>query len=216
MPGERDTLGRRLGIYLVADPDQAVSDLIAMVESALAHGVTAVQLRAKRLTDREHVLLATAIAARCRHHGALFLMNDRIDIALASGADGVHLGVDDVPLSVARRLLGPAAVIGYSPETDLEAAKAAANGANYLGVGPVFGTSSKSDAGVPIGLDGLRRRVELAGVPVIGIGGISAGTASSVISTGAIGIAVVGAILRSANPGDATRELVQSVRRVAE
>ncbi len=213
MPVASETLAYRLGIYLVADPDQVESDLTAVVDAALKCGVTAVQLRAKHLTDRELLGLSSTMATCCRHHGALFLVNDRVDIALASGADGVHLGVDDLPLATARQLLGPEAIIGYSPETDLETRIARANGADYLGVGPVFGTASKSDAGEPIGRCGLHHRVEIAQIPVIGIGGITAATAASVISTGAVGVAVVGAILRSTNPGASARDLVHAVRK---
>lgn len=201
----------RLALYLVADPDQTSRDLIEIVEIALANGVTAIQLRSKTLTDRETLTLAKAIVERCCAAGAMSIINDRLDIALAAGANGIHLGVDDLPIGDARRL-APNLVIGYSPETDEQASAAAASGANYLGVGPVFGTVSKADAGAAIGLATVKRRATFAGVPVIGIGGISATTAKSVIEAGADGVAVVSAILRAPEPGPATRKLSETIR----
>lgn len=196
-------LEERLALYLVADPTQTTGPFLPAVDAALANGVTAVQLRAKHLTDREMLALARELWRRCRSCDALFLVNDRVDIALASGADGVHLGVDDVPVEDARRMLGPGAVVGFSPETDEQTREAQARGADYLGVGPVVTTASKGDAGSPIGLEGLRRRVVLAGIPVIGIGGITPSTYPDVLATGAAGAAVIGAILRTPDPGTA-------------
>jgi thiamine-phosphate pyrophosphorylase len=204
-------LVRRLAVYLVADPDQTDLPLIGLVEAALAGGATAVQLRAKSLSDRELVALADDLGNRCRAAGALFVVNDRLDIALAVGADGVHLGVDDLPIERARMIAGPTFVVGYSPETDGQAAAASRRGANYLGIGPVFGTRSKADAGEAIGLATLRRRVGLAGIPAIGIGGIDSTNAASVVECGAAGVAVVGAILRAQDPTDATKMLADAV-----
>jgi thiamine-phosphate diphosphorylase len=193
-------LASRLRLYLVADPDHVRTDLVMMIEGALRGGVTAVQLRYKHGTDREALELARWLRSRTAEHGALFLVNDRLDLALASGADGIHLGVDDLPLEDARRIGGPDLVIGYSPETDEQTRHAAERGATYLGVGPVFGTATKSDAGMAIGLETLSRRAELAGVPTIGIGGIGAQTARSVINAGAVGVAVVSAISMQESP----------------
>jgi thiamine-phosphate diphosphorylase len=200
-----DTLTENLSLYLVADPEQTVAAFLPAVDAALANGVTTVQLRAKHSSDRELLQLALVLAERCRRHDALFLVNDRVDIALASGAGGVHLGVDDLPVEIARSLLGQDAVIGFSPETDEQTREARERGANYLGVGPVIATASKDDAGQPIGFSGLRRRVDLAGIPVIGIGGITSDTYRDVLATGAVGAAVIGAILRAPDPGHATR-----------
>jgi thiamine-phosphate pyrophosphorylase len=200
-----------LAVYLVADPEQTNRNLLEDVSAALAGGVTAVQLRAKALSDRETLSLARAIATRCADRRALFLMNDRVDLALAAGAHGVHLGVDDLPIEDARRLLGAGAVIGFSPETDAQAADAGSRGADYLGVGPVFGTTSKSDAGVAIGTETIRRREQLAGIPTIGIGGITSTNAPLVIEAGAVGVAVVGAILRADNPCAATQRLANAI-----
>lgn len=206
-------LARRLAVYLVADPSQTSRDLLADVEAALAGGVTAVQLRAKQVSDRETLALARAMIEPCRRRNALFLLNDRIDLALAAGADGVHLGVDDLPLADARRLLPPNALIGYSPDTDGQAANAGALGADYLGIGPCFTTTTKLDAGEAIGPEGFARRAGLSGLPCIGIGGITAENAAEVIEAGAVGVAVTGAILRAANPERAASTLAGVVRR---
>ena len=182
-----------------------------MVERALAGGVTAVQLRCKALSDRETLGFARAIRAITWNASALFLVNDRLDIALATEADGVHLGVDDLPLADARHIGGPGMIFGYSPETDNQVESAKLLGANYLGVGPVFGTSTKTDAGAAIGLETLARRVTLAKMPVIGIGGITAQNAGSVIRAGAAGVAVVSAISLQNDPKSAARNLRSAV-----
>ena len=183
-----------------------------MIEAALNGGVTAVQLRCKHRPDREVFELARRARALTREHEALFLVNDRVDIALASDADGVHLGVDDLPIEDARRIGGPDFVIGYSPETDAQAQDAAARGADHLGVGPVFGTATKADAGTAIGLQTVTQRADLAGIPIIGIGGITASNARSVIDAGAVGVAVVSAISIQGDP----RRAAEMLRRVLD
>jgi thiamine-phosphate pyrophosphorylase len=200
-----------LAVYLVADPGQTQRDLVDDVDAALCGGVTAVQLRAKHLNDRELFGLAMRIRGLTANREALFFVNDRLDIALATGADGVHLGVDDLPLISARTTAPPDFFIGYSPETDEQAAIAHANGADYLGVGPIFGTTSKADAGDAIGLEALARRVNFAGIPVIGIGGIEVSNSASVIEAGAVGVAVVSAILRTPDPEIAAKQLAELV-----
>ncbi len=206
-----DALARRLAIYLVADPDQAPGDLVAMAELALGAGATAVQLRSKLLPDGPFLSLAERLLSRCRRAGALFVVNDRLDVALAVGADGLHLGTSDFPLPLARRLGGADLILGYSPETDRQAAEARSLGAHYVGVGPVFATASKDDAGAAIGLPTMRRRIAAAGLPSVGIGGITAANAGEVVANGADGVAVISAILRAADPADATRALAAAV-----
>jgi thiamine-phosphate pyrophosphorylase len=208
---DRAHLAARLAVYLVADTGATKRPLLDDVGAALAGGVTAVQLRAKTVTDREALALALAIQRLCDDRSALFLLNDRLDLALLSKANGVHLGVDDIPLDSARALLGSGAIIGYSPETDIQTTTAGTLGADYLGVGPVFGTTSKSDAGTAIGLATIHRRVDLAGIPVIGIGGVTTGNAGSVISAGAVGVAVVGAVLHAHDPRRAAADLRSAV-----
>lgn len=196
-----------LRLYLVADPDHVDGNLIATVGAALRGGATAIQLRAKRMSDREQLAMAAHLATMCRERGVPLLINDRIDIALAAGADGVHLGVDDLPVTAARAIAGPGFLIGFSPDSDDQIAGAASAGADYLGIGPVFATRTKDDAGAALGLDGFRRRCEISPVPVVGIGGIAVHNAASVIDAGATGVAVVSAIMRSEGPEQAARDL---------
>lgn len=200
-------LAAALRLYLVADPHGSRGDFLTAVEAALRGGVTMVQLRAKSLSDRDLLQQAIELRALCATHNAVFIVNDRVDIALASGADGIHLGVDDLPLDAARELGGPDFIIGYSPETDEQIRSAASRGASYLGIGPVFGTTSKHDAGDALGTDEFRRRIQLSNLPSVGIGGITAENAGAVINTGAVGVAVISAILASHDPEEAALQL---------
>jgi thiamine-phosphate diphosphorylase len=197
-----------LRLYLVVGSQSAPGGLLETVEAALLGGVTAVQLREKSGTDLEILRTAERLRELCTDHGAALFLNDRIDLALAAGADGVHLGVDDLPIPAARRIAHSDFWIGFSPDTDTGARSARLEGASYLGVGPVFGTASKSDAGPAIGLGLLKRRLMVADLPVIGIGGIDASNAASVIQAGAAGVAVMSAILQSADP----RAAAESIR----
>lgn len=196
-----------LRLYLVADPEHCHGELVEMVESAITGGVTIVQLRAKQLSDLEHVNLAKRVGTACRSLGVPFLVNDRVDIALAASAEGVHLGVDDLPLEDARSIGGQGFLIGYSPETDEQLISADGRGADYLGIGPIFGTSTKPDAGSALGLETFESRVRLANIPVVGIGGITVSNAEFVLDAGATGVAVVSAILNADNPHEAARQL---------
>jgi thiamine-phosphate pyrophosphorylase len=191
-------------------------DVLATVAAALAAGAPCIQVRAKGLTDREHLALASAVAERCREAGALCLVNDRVDVALASGADGVHLGADDFPVEVARRLAGERLLIGGTARDAATARGLVAAGADYLGVGPVYATTSKSGLPEPIGLDGLRTVAGAVDVPVIGISGITAARVSAVMDAGAHGVAVVGAVSDADDPAAATRELLVRLARVHE
>ena len=204
-------LGNALRVYFVADPSQSPAPITDVVAAALAGGVTMVQLRAKSMHDRGAYALGRVLLQACRTTGAGFIVNDRLDLALALGADGIHLGVDDLPIEEARRLSPPGLIIGYSPETDEQARRARDRGANYLGVGPVYGTVSKTDAGGAIGIGVLERRLWLSRLPTIGIGGVTPENASEVISAGASGVAVIGAIARARDPETAARSLRESV-----
>lgn len=208
---DRRWLSSKLSVYLVADPDQTRHDLARAVEAALANGVTAVQLRAKRGTDRETLELARRLNQLCRNFDALFVVNDRLDLALASEAGGVHLGVGDLPVDLARRLGGEALIVGYSPETGDQTRQAAHLGADYVGVGPVYTTASKDDAYSEIGPLGLARLSRIAQIPTVGIGGITPANAAAVIEAGAVGVAVIGAILRAGDPGAAAANLAATV-----
>ncbi len=205
-------LAHQIRRYLVTDPRAEAPDrLLEISRQALEGGVTTVQLRAKGWADRQILEAALGLRGLCDVHGALFLVNDRVDIALASRADGVHLGVDDLPVAAARELLGPDAVIGYSPEGDGDRATAVTEGANYLGVGPVYGTSTKGDAGPALGIERFEEIVRASTVPVIGIGGITAERAPAVVSAGAVGVAIVGDIFFAGDPRAAAQRLKEAI-----
>lgn len=200
--------GNTLRLYLVADPEHCRSDVIATVNAAIHGGVTCLQLRAKTLPDREHLDLANRLRAMCHEYGVPFIVNDRFDIALLSGADGLHLGVDDLPVESVRAQAPEGFIIGFSPESDEQIRHAKDRGVDYLGIGPVYGTQTKADAGLALGIAEFRRRCEISPVPVVGIGGISVTNAHEVLDAGAQGVAVVSAILDADDPNRAARELV--------
>jgi thiamine-phosphate pyrophosphorylase len=212
-PEEVQRLQQQLRICVLLDPDQTAFKLDELVAGVLRGGATAIQVRSKARSDRSYFELAQATADRCREAGVLCIVNDRVDIAIAAGADGVHLGVTDLPVAQARALAGPSFVIGFSPETDQEATDAASQGASYLGVGPAYGSDSKLDAGEPIGSMTIGRRARLSGLPTMGIGGITPDRVAPIIEAGADGVAVIGAVLRSRDPEAATRELRAAVER---
>lgn len=200
-------LREALTLYLVMDLDAVHGDPIVAADLALRGGVTMLQLRGKNRTDRELLGIAIDLRKVCARYTVPFIVNDRLDIALAAGADGVHLGVDDLPLSAARAVAGKGFIIGYSPETDEQITGASFERANYLGIGPVYATSTKSDAGKALGLEEFARRVRLANLPTVGIGGINASNASDVLAAGADGVAVISAILSAPDIERAARQL---------
>jgi thiamine-phosphate pyrophosphorylase len=165
------------------------------VEAAIAGGVTMVQIREKQAETREFFTIALEVQAVTRRHKIPLVVNDRVDIALAIGAEGLHLGQSDIPIAVARRLVGKNMFIGVSTGTVEEAAAAEKDGADYLGVGAVFPTGSKADAGEAIGLKGLAEIRGAVKIPLVAIGGIGEANAADVIRAGADGVAVISAIL---------------------
>ena len=190
-------------------------DALIVAEAALEAGAQTLQVRSKTGTDRDRFRLARLIAERCRAAGATCLVNDRVDLALAVGADGVHVGADDLPVPEARRLMGPDALVGGTARDPETARRLVDEGASYLGVGPTFATSSKSGLPEPIGVDGLRAVVEAVDVPVIAIAGITVRTVDEVIATGAWGVAVIGAIVDAPDPHSATHDLMVAVAKAA-
>jgi len=179
------------------------------VTAALAAGAPAVQVRAKDASARELLELGRAILPAARASGALLFVNDRLDVALALGADGVHLGPDDVPVAAARRSAPEGFLIGASTDDPDVARRLAAAGASYIGCGTVYATMTKPDAGDVIGLDGLDRVAAAVDVPVIGIGGITVERAAEVAAqTRAAGVAVVGAVMRAPDVAAAVRGLL--------
>lgn len=179
-----------------------------MLDAALRGGAPAVQIRAKDAAAGELFALATRVGPTVRAAGALLVVNDRLDVALACGADGVHLGPDDLPVADARRTAPAGFLIGYSTDAPDEARRAVNEGADYIGCGAVYSTPNKPDAGAPIGLDRLTRVVESVDVPVLGIGGVVLEHAMEVAATGAAGCAVIGAVMAAQDPEVAVRDLL--------
>ena len=173
---------------------------VQLAELALAGGADTIQLREKGASTKEMIRAAGEMQRVCRKAGAIFIVNDRVDVAMASGADGVHLGQDDFPIPLARKLLGEKAVIGGSAGTMEEARKCRAEGADYIGFGPVFPTSSKADAGPVGGLELLQRVVEAIPLPIVAIGGITTENAYLVMNAGVHGVAVISAVCCEADP----------------
>ena len=181
------------------------------VEAALAGGVDCLQLRCKEAPEREFLDWALQLREVTRKHRVPLLVNDRIDLALACAADGVHLGLADLPVPVARRLLGPEACIGGSAHSLATARQMEQAGADYLGLGPIFeARGTKPDAEAPGGLALLRDARATTDLPLVAIGGIQVANAASVAAAGADGIAVVSALLRSPDPATTARELRQA------
>lgn len=197
--------------YLVTDGDMCGSrSLVAVVEAALAGGVNIVQYRHKGAGTRRMVEEAGALCGLCRRYGVLFVVNDRVDVALAVKAQGVHLGQEDMPLAIAREILGPEAIIGMSASNVREAVEAESGGADYVGASAVFATPTKGEAPA-MGLEGLAEICRSVSVPVIGIGGLHQDNAAAVMAAGARGVAVVSAVMAAPDPEDAARKLAAKV-----
>ncbi len=184
-----------------------------LAEMAIEGGADTIQFRQKAGSTRELVESAQGVQAACAGHGVSLIVNDRADIALAVGATGAHFGQDDLPIAVGRRILLPEMIIGASARTEDKILEAISAGADYIGFGPIYQTSSKPDAELPKGLEALRRMSEIAQCPVIAIGGITAETAYEVIRAGAHGIAVISAVCGQVDPEAATRHLWSEVQR---
>lgn len=199
-------------LYVLTDR-RAVGDrsLVDVIRAAIQGGATAVQLRDKDASTRALIELGRALLAITRPAGVPLIVNDRVDVALAIDADGVHVGQDDMPAVLARRLLGPERILGVSAGTVEEALQAQADGADYVGTGDVYGTPTKADAGIPIGIDGLAEVVRAVSIPVVAIGGIKAENAAAALAAGASGVAVISAILGASDPEAAARQLRQIV-----
>lgn len=191
-----------LSLYLVLDPDMAggVDPAVNLATVAIASGVTCLQLRAPAWKKRKLLTLAERLLPICRHAAVPLIINDHLDVAMACHADGVHLGQSDLPVALAREWLGNEAIIGLSVSNRQQLADSAVQGANYLGVGPVFATATKPDADPAIGLDRFAALMQSKPLPVVAIGGITPDTTRDVIRAGADGIAVVSAICQSAHP----------------
>jgi len=194
-------------LYLVTDRDlMAASNIEECVEQAVSGGCTVVQLREKTASSREFYETAIRVRKITADCGVPLIINDRADIALAVNADGVHIGQEDLPIDAARRIAGKDAVIGVSVSNLTEALAAASMGADYLGVGAMFATGTKTDANIT-GMDELRRIRAAVKIPIVVIGGINKDTVPLFAGTGIDGIAVVSAVVSQKDSGGAAREL---------
>jgi thiamine-phosphate pyrophosphorylase len=201
-----------LRLYLCTDRGLTLGrPLASAVESAIEGGVTMLQVREKTAESRDFYEFALEARRITKTHHIPLVINDRLDIALAVSADGLHIGQSDLPLSVVRCICGEKLFIGVSAGTVEEALAAEAGGADYLGVGPVFPTGSKADAGDAIGIEDLKKICSAVRIPVVGIGGIGVQTAAEVMKTGSAGIAVISAILSQPDIKAAAERLRRAV-----
>lgn len=199
-------------LHLIVITDRALArprPVEAVVEAALQAGAPVIQLREKVRTVRETLPLARRIRMATHAAGALFFVNDRLDLALAVGADGIHLGPDDLPVPAARRVVPDDFLLGYSTDRPEEARRAEADGADYIGCGTVWATGSKEDTGRTIGLERLAEVAAAVSVPVVGIGGITVQRAGSVARAGAAGCAVIRAVMGATDPAGAVEALLR-------
>jgi len=203
-------------LYLVTDRDLSCGrSTLEVVEAAVAGGVSCVQLREKHCSTREFITQARALKRFLKSKKIPLIINDRLDVALAVEADGLHLGQKDMTISDARKISGTSLIIGISAESVDDAIRAEKEGADYIGISPVFATPTKSDTAPPLGLEGIKTIRKMIASPIVGIGGINRQNALSVITAGADGIAVVSAIVGAKDPKDAAFELKSIVRRTA-
>ncbi|MFL5350290.1 MAG: thiamine phosphate synthase [Hyalangium sp.] len=197
------------GPYLLCD--DTVLPSLSLGEKArrlLAGGARILQLRMKRTPPREALAAAREVVAACRRAGALCLLNDRVDLALLAGADGVHVGDEDLPPEAARELLGPARLVGVTVRDTVGARAAQEAGADYVGVGPVFGTTTKQVPAPVLGLEGFAAVVRASPLPVVGIGGVGLANIAKVAAAGAHGAAVVSDALLAEDIAERVRALL--------
>lgn len=178
--------------------------------AALTGGARIIQFRDKEIGDDEFTAIARRIQHLTREHNALLFINDRVEIAIAIGADGIHVGQHDVAFAEVKRLARPGMIVGVSATNYAEATALVGSGADYLGVGPIFPTPSKADATPPIGLDELARICLDVRIPIVAIGGITESNLSAIISAGASGVAVISAISSAPDMAAATASLLRS------
>jgi len=208
--------GRMRGLYVVTDESLSPGrDHLQIAFAALEGGADVIQLRDKNRDAGDLLPVAREIGAICQSHGALFIVNDRIDLALAAGADGVHLGQTDLPIREARQILGPEKLIGISVENPEQVQAAEANGADYFGVGPIYGSATKLDAGDAVGLEQILRFRAVSELPIVAIGGITLARIPEVIRSGADAVAVIGAVVAAEDMIAASRALDLAIQQAA-
>lgn len=198
------------GVYVILDPFVVRGSSLKVAEEVLAGGASVIQWRDKLRDKGDQIIECQQLRELCDHYEALFIVNDHVDLAVATGADGVHLGQHDLPVTVARSLLGPDKIIGKSNALVDEAISAQSQGADYVAVGAIFPTQTKSNTR-PAGLETLVDVRKIVSNPIVAIGGITEITAPIVIESGADAVAVITAILNSDDPRKATQRLVEKV-----
>lgn len=204
-------------LYLITDRHQTGGrPLTEVVHRALDGGVRAVQLREKDLSGAELYRLASELRRLTSGFGARLIINDRPDIALATGADGVHIGVNSLPLAAVRRVLGEGKLIGYSAHSIEEALRAQGEGADFVTFSPLYPTPSKAAHGVPCGVNKLADAVSALEIPVIGLGGISQENIAEALSANIRGIAVISAVMAAADPRVASASLLKKIEEYAQ
>lgn len=203
-------------LYLITDRIQAAGrELPAVVADALAGGVRAVQLREKDLSSRQLFELALQLRALTRQFGALLLINDRLDIARAVGADGVHVGVQSMPVERVREQAGHGMLVGYSAHRVDEAVQAALSGADFVTFGPVYQTPSKMKFGNPVGVFQLSAAVSSLTIPVFALGGVKKTTIAETMATGCRGVAMISEIICSSDPQHTARTILEEIEKHA-
>lgn len=203
--------------FVMGSQDCRGKNPVEVLEEAIAGGITLFQFREKGsgLTIPETLELGRQLRDLCRSYEIPFIMNDRVDLALLLDADGVHVGQEDIPAQEVRKLIGSDRILGVSVETPTEALLAKQNGADYIGVGPMYTTSSKPDAGTPIGPDAIAsiHQQFSSSLPIVGIGGVNADNALPVIQAGASGVAVISAIAAADSPEKAAKQIREIVEK---
>jgi len=195
-------------LYLVTDRKLTLGrDLLHVIEESIIGGVSIVQLREKKCSSREFYNIAVKVAQLTKKYNIPLIINDRLDIALAVNAQGLHIGQSDLPYSIARKILGKDAIIGLSVESVQDAIDAEGLDVDYLGISPVFSTNTKTDIAQPLGLEGIKEIKKLSSHKLVAIGGINIQNTNDIIKAGADGIAVVSAICSADSPRRASEEL---------
>jgi thiamine-phosphate pyrophosphorylase len=211
---EQNPLLPRLRLHVLTDHQWSRGrDIVTVATAALDGGATTIQLRDKTASTRVLIEEGLVLRRLTRERGALLIINDRVDVALAVEADGAHVGQEDMPATLARQLLGPRRILGVSVANRAEAGAAIAAGADYLGVGPIFPSPGKADAGPATGLHLLTEIAACYPMPLVAIGGITAENATEVMQAGAAGVAVITAVVYAEDIAGAAHQLCQAVKR---
>ena len=200
-----------IDLYFITDSNLTKKGILNDVKSAISAGVKIIQYREKEGTTREMFSKASAIKNMCVKANVLFIINDRVDIALATDADGVHLGDDDMPYHVARKLLGKNKIVGLTIHDLNEAKNAEVMGADYIGVSPIFKTTTKIDAGTPKGLNLIKEIKNNISIPFVAIGGINEDNIKSVLNAGAKSIAIISAIISKENVKEECKKFIDII-----